>query len=85
MWLGLILGGVLVLGLVVARWWLLPLPFAALLVINATASVPQDDDISGIGRFILFIISTVVLVVGIAVGRLARQPGEPPESQRRSD
>jgi hypothetical protein len=80
MWAAFLLGGCLVVGLLLARWWLLPVPLVVALIIDAAAPVPPDDDISGIGRFILFIASTVVLTVGIGAGKLARQRGDrPPE------
>ena len=78
MWAALIYGGALVLGLVVARWWLLAVPVAVYLIVSAASPVAPDDDVTGIGRFAIFIVSMFLLTLGIAAGRLARQRGNTP-------
>ena len=70
----------LVVGLGVAKFWLVPLPLIFVWSWDA-ATAPHDpnDDLRGFGNLLMILIGTFVVVVGIVVGRMARTPGRRPE------
>jgi hypothetical protein len=69
-----IYSGCFVAGLVVPRWWLLPLPLVVDLIVESFMAHPADD-FSGLGRLVTSIVATLVLASGIAAGKLARRRG----------
>jgi hypothetical protein len=80
----LVLGAGVVVGLAIARWWLLPVPVAAYFILDAVSPVAPDDDVTGIGRAVVFIGFLLALGVGIGVGKLIRRIDGPHE-RRDSD
>jgi hypothetical protein len=73
-WL-VVLGAGVVVGLLIARWWLLPLPVVAYFILDAVSPVAPDDDVTGIGRAVVFIGFLLALGVGIGAGKLIRGIG----------
>jgi hypothetical protein len=69
----LVLGAGVVVGLVIARWWLLPVPVVAYFILDAVSPVAPDDDVTGIGRAVVFIGFLLALGVGIGAGKLIRR------------
>jgi len=74
MWTAFIYSGCFVAGLVLPRWWLLPIPLLLLLVID-TIFPAGTEGFAGFGRLVISIVGTLVLASGIAVGKLARRRG----------
>jgi hypothetical protein len=71
----LVLGAGVIVGLGIARWWLLPLPIVAYFILDAVSPVAPDDDVTGIGRAVVFIGFLLALVIGIGAGKLIRGIG----------
>jgi hypothetical protein len=79
-WIVVLGAGVLV-GLVVARWWLLPLPIIAYLILDAVSPVARDDDVTGFGRAVVFGGFLVALAIGTVGGKLIRRIDRPHDSR----
>jgi hypothetical protein len=73
-WL-VVLGAGVVVGVLIARWWLLPLPVFAYFILDAVSPVAPDDDVTGIGRAVVFVGFLLALIFGIGVGKLVRGAG----------
>jgi|KBSMisStandDraft_5_1062788.scaffolds.fasta_scaffold994419_2 hypothetical protein len=69
----LLLGAGVVVGLVIARWWLLPVPVVAYFILDAVSPVARDDDVTGFGRAVVFTGFLLALGVGIGAGKLIRR------------
>ena len=80
-----VLGGGLILGLVIARWWLLLVPVVAFFILDAVSPVAPDDDVTGIGRAVVFIGFLLALGVGVGAGKLIRRSFDGTHDRRESD
>jgi len=80
-----VLGAGVVVGLLVARWWLLFVPVVAYFILDAVSPVAPDDDVTGIGRAVVFLGFLVALGVGIGAGKLIRPSFDGTHDPRESD
>ena len=81
----LILGAGVVVGLVVARWWLLPVPVVAYFILDAASPVAPDDDVTGFGRAVVFGSFLVALCIGTVAGKLIRRIDRPHDRRARDE
>jgi hypothetical protein len=80
-----VLGAGLLVGLVVARWWLLPLPIVAYFILDAASPVARDDDVTGFGRAVVFGGFLVALIIGTVGGKLIRRIGRPHDGRKHDE
>jgi hypothetical protein len=66
----------LVVGAVIGRWVLFPAPFIAIWIWDGVSGPHNpDDDLRPIGNLILIVVGTFLVLLGVAVHKLARWPG----------
>lgn len=78
-WFFLVLAALLILGVVVRSWLLLPVSPLVVMIQWQVATPAPDDDVARAVYWLYLVPYTVALVIGILAGKVFRQPRKPPE------